>query len=170
MGKAVSAFPFETPHFQGLCNSTIKISSRQKLGMQCFSLRLNFLFFHKLSKGKKKTNPALWLFLLFLRHKNRKQKCTSCALFWNFYKNIYRPLRGMSVLGVLHVFPTDDFIRLTSPVLVRWLFKSILCYIFLFSHMEQICLINGRDSSDVHNSKSLWSISSIIQALKYPSI
>ena len=138
MGKAVSAFPFETPHFQGLCNSTITISSSQELGMQCFSLRLNFLFFHKLSKGKKKktkkkNNPALWLFLLFLRHKNRKQKCTGCALFWNSYKNIYRPLRGMSVLGVLHVFSTDDFIRLTSPVLVRWLFKSILCYISFFS-------------------------------------
>lgn len=117
--KLCQHFHPNPPLFQGLYNLVIKISSKQKLGMQSFSLRVNF-FFHKLSKGEKKKHPALWLFLLFfLRHKNRKQKCTACALFWNSYKNIYRPLRGMSVLGVLQVFLTDDFIRLTSSVPVR---------------------------------------------------
>ena len=91
--------------------------------------------------------------------------------FLELLQNIYRPLRGMSVLGVLHVFSTDDFVRLTSTSACEVTFqKYSLLYLFLFSHMEQICLINGRDSSDVHNSESLWSISSIIQALKYTSI
>lgn len=88
--KAVSAFPCETFPFQGLFNSAIKISSKLKLGMKSFSLRVNFFFFLQIVKGGK--NQSFGYFYLFLSHKNIKQKCT--VLVVHFFGTLTKTFIG----------------------------------------------------------------------------
>lgn len=157
VGRAVSAFSCETPYFQGLYNSTIKISSKQNLGMQHFSLRLNFLFFRKLSEGRRVETPAFWLFLLFFfffKHKNRKQKCRGLRTFFGaLTKTLTGP--GEAALSWRRMILHDSYQQ-------GWREGTCQEYprprLLLSNGTAPIGLMNGLGSSDVPRGESLWSI------------
>lgn len=102
VGRAVSAIPFEISPFQGLLNSAIKISSKWKLGMRSFSLRMNFFFFTNCQKRGRTSPMAIFAFFFFncTEIENRNALYCLCT-FWNSDRNIYRPLWGMNVLELL---------------------------------------------------------------------